>query len=100
MEESKRASQELALKKARERGSFDRPAQLSETQKAQIEASVFEDKEYKTKFSVLSDDTNNLQKAIEASEARIKEKWGDNWMEDYNARVEAINNQKHKIGRS
>lgn len=90
---SKRASQELALQKARQRPNFEKPADLDEYTKQQVQGSVLApEKEYRTRLNTLQSDSDNLQRAIEASEARIKEKWGDNWMADYNARVQALNN--------
>jgi len=90
---SKRAEQELALQKARQRPNFEKAADLDDYTKQQVQDSILApEKEYETRLSTLQSDSDNLQRAIEASEARIKEKWGDNWMTDYNARVQALNN--------
>ncbi len=94
---SKRAEQELALQKARQRSNFEKAADLTEYEKAQVQGSILApEKEYQTRLSTLQSDSDNLQRAIEASEARIKEKWGDNWMEDYNARIQALNDPETK----
>lgn len=91
MAASKRASQELALQKARQRPNFEKAADLTEYEKAQAEGSILKpEKEYEARLGILRTDSDNLQRAIEASEARIKEKWGKNWMQDYYARQEAI----------
>ena len=90
---SKRAEQELALQKARQRPNFEKAADLDEYTKQQVQGSVLApEKEYQTRLNTLQSDSDNLQRAIEASEARIKEKWGENWMADYNARIQALNN--------
>lgn len=93
MAASKRSEQELALKKARERPNFEKAADLDDYTKQQVKGSILApEKEYEARLNTLQSDSGNLQRAIEASEARIKEKWGDNWMQDYNARVQALNN--------
>jgi len=90
---SKRAEQELALQKARQRPNFEKAADLDEYTKQQVQGSILApEKEYQTRLNTLQSDSDNLQRAIEASEARIKEKWGENWMADYNARAQALNN--------
>ncbi len=90
---SKRAEQELALQKARQRPNFEKAADLDDYTKQQVQGSILApEKEYQARLNTLQSDSDNLQRAIEASEARIKEKWGDNWIADYNARIQALNN--------
>ena len=101
MAASKRASQELALQKARQRHNFEKAADLTEYEKAQAEGSILKpEKEYEARLNTLRTDSDNLQRAIEASEARIKEKWGDNWMQDYYARQEAIEDPNYKYDKN
>ena len=98
---SKRAGQELALQKARQRPNFEKAADLTEYEKAQSEGSILKpEKEYEARLNTLRTDSDNLQRAIEASEARIKEKWGENWMQDYYARKEAIEDPNYKYDKN
>jgi len=89
---SKRAAQETALAKARQRPNFEKAADLDEYTKQQVQESILApEKEYQTRLNTLQSDSDNLQRAIEATEDRIKEKWGENWMSDYNSRVQSLN---------
>jgi len=90
---AKQLENTIAYNKAKQRGNFEKAADLDDYTKQQVQGSILApEKEYQTRLNTLQSDSGNLQRAIEATEARIKEKWGDNWMADYNARVQALNN--------
>lgn len=90
---AKQAENTIAYQKAKERGNFEKAADLDDYTKQQVQGSILlPEKEYETRLNALQSDSGNLQRAIEATEARIKEKWGENWMADYNARQQALSN--------
>jgi len=88
---------ELALEKARKRGNFEKAADLDDYTQQQVQGSILApEKEYQARLSTLQSDSGNLQRAIEASEARIAERWGNDWHKEYNARASAINDPETK----